>query len=144
MKVDFLLRNLFFSIRSCSSLVLIDSDDDCWTNDRSYSMEKSYATSVKFSSQVAYGQANCSVELANPWLIDNQYGLSVFFPRSMDCGSTVTVHCLTENLRSNEVNHRSTVDRDFTEFHFRRFLFLNDLLVKTPKNSSSFLAVQYD
>lgn len=83
-------------------VVWIDSDEHCWNNTGDIRMEKNSASLVKFSTRVAYGQKNCSVNFLNPWLIDTQNGIAVSLPRPIDCGSKVTVQCLPETLLRNQ------------------------------------------
>lgn len=85
-----------------SIVVVIDRDEDCQNIDRDTAGHL-----VKFSSQVAYGQDSCSLNLHNQWFAELQNGFGVFLPKRMDCGSIVTVECLPDSVLSNRVRHLS-------------------------------------
>ncbi len=70
-------------------LVNINSDDNC-----SSTIEKTFATLVKFSPKIAN---SCSVRINNPWLPNIQNGFGIFLSREMDCSSTLTIDCLPES-----------------------------------------------
>jgi len=84
-------------------LVQINSDEDCWTDENNKTIEKNYATLVKFSPKIAYGKDSCSVHIINPWLTNIQNGFGVFLSGDMDCSSTLTVDCLSDSTLINEV-----------------------------------------
>jgi len=77
--------------------VKIDTDDDCWSNEKNNTIEKIHATLVKFSNN------SCSVHINNPWLSDRQNGFGIFLSREMDCSSTVTIDCLPDNIKNNSI-----------------------------------------
>ncbi|CAF1018850.1 unnamed protein product [Rotaria sordida] len=81
--------------------VIIGSDDDCWSNEKDNTIEKKYATLVKFSPEIAYGKDNCSVHIISPWLPHMQNGFGLFVSREMDCSSTLIVDCLSDTTLIN-------------------------------------------
>jgi hypothetical protein len=81
-------------------LVLINSDDDCWSNENNNTIEKNFAPLIQFSTKIAYGKDSCSVHINNPWLSNMQNGFGVFLVSNMDCSSTVTIDCLTDRIKN--------------------------------------------
>ena len=81
---------------------MINSDDDCWSLEKNNTIQKTYATQVKFSPKVAYGKESCSVHIINPWLANLQNGFGVFLSREMDCSSTLIIDCLPESVFSSQ------------------------------------------
>jgi len=81
--------------------VRIDSDDDCWSNEKNNTIEKTYATLVQFSPKIAYGQDSCLVHITSPWLPNMQNGFGVFLSQKMDCASIVTIDCLPDSILNN-------------------------------------------
>jgi len=75
----------------------INSDDDCWSNENNKTIKINYAILVKFSPKIAYGKDSCSVHIISPWLANMQNGFGLFLSQKMDCSSTVTVDCLSDN-----------------------------------------------
>lgn len=86
---DFIFRIFFI-------LVNINSDEDCWSMEKNNTVDRSYATLVRFAPKIAYGKHSCAVHVMNPWTRDMQNGFGVFLSRKMDCSSTVTVDCLSD------------------------------------------------
>ena len=74
----------------------IHSDDDCWSIEKNNTVDRSYATLVRFAPKIAYGKHSCAVHVINPWTGHMQNGFGVFLSREMDCSSTLTVECLSE------------------------------------------------
>ncbi len=80
-------------------LVLINSDDDCWSNENNNTIQKNYASLIQFSSKIAYGQDSCSIHINNPWLPNMQNGFGIFLSQDMDCSSMLTIDCLTDRIK---------------------------------------------
>ncbi|CAF1193067.1 unnamed protein product [Adineta steineri] len=90
----------------------INSDDDCWSSENNNkTIDKNYATLVKFSPKIAYGKDSCSVFITNPWLKNIQNGFGLFLSREMDCASTLTIDCLPNN---NLINQVTPAPKQFT------------------------------
>ena len=81
----------------CSNLVNIHSDDDCWSLEKNNTIDRSFATLVRFSPKIAYGKHSCSVHVTNPWTRDLQNGFGVFLSGGMDCSTSLTIECLNND-----------------------------------------------
>jgi hypothetical protein len=79
-------------------LVLINSDDDCWSNENTNIIQKDYAHLIKFSPNITYGQHSCSLQINSPWLPNIQNGFGIFLPGEMYCSSTLIINCLTDRI----------------------------------------------
>lgn len=108
----------------------IHSDDDCWSLEKNNTIDRSYATVVRFFPKLAYGKHPCSVHVTNPWTRDLQNGFGIFLSGEMDCSSSLTIECLNndEDISSpaqftcHENNNRIEIACNSISLNFKRKL----------------------